>query len=632
VQNRAAQQASCEVLIFLEDAAMPMDDAAFDQLLLWVEQPEIGAVGGRVFNDDGTHASGAVALAMEETAGILFAGQREHSISRFGHSEWYRNVSAVGSACLAIARQRFAEAGGFSEDFEHSGGDVDLCLRLIAKGHRIVYNPLARFTGANVHDPLFQLTASDRARLEALVQERVGPRDPYFNSNLYRESSIPRLPTDEPDGSTIVGSSAPFVDAVLQRRSGPGVKPDSNGEDMRGLVSRFDFSSQDLIVSRSLQSIWNGPVEIRTVNWFIPDFHHASYGGIHTILRLANHLHVEHQVENRFCAVGHAEPAAVLAAIAAVFPALGQSTVHLVRNQQELDQAPLADVSVATFWTTAYTLLKFNKTKRKFYMIQDCEPLFYPASSTSGQVEATYRFGFYGLCNTPSLQQIYERDYGGQGIGFEPNVDPTIFHRSKKPKPKSGRPYRVFFYGRPNNTRNAFELGTVALRQLKSRMGDDVQIFSAGEQWLPADFGLEGVVENLGILPIEETAKLYRACDAGLVLMFTRHPSYLPFEFMACGCLVVTNVNYATQWLLQDGENCLLSEASAACIASTLERGLRDHALRLRITDAAAAMVAERHSAWERSLERVFTFMQDPEADESPIPLPAPNRLQCIAG
>ena len=106
---------------------------------------------------------------------------------------------------------------------------------------------------------------------------------------------------------------------------------------------------------------------------------------------------------------------------------------------------------------------------------------------------------------------------------------------------------------------------------MKHRLGANVRIVAAGASWDPGDHELKGVVENLGLLSYTQTADLYRTCDAGLVLMFTRHPSYLPLELMASGCLVVTNRNPATQWLLRDRENCLLAQSSATCLAAALE-------------------------------------------------------------
>ncbi len=60
----------------------------------------------------------------------------------------------------------------------------------------------------------------------------------------------------------------------------------------------------------------------------------------------------------------------------------------------KLDDLPASDVAICTFWVSAYFLLKFNKTKRKYYFIQDYEPLFYPGGATFALAESTYRFGF----------------------------------------------------------------------------------------------------------------------------------------------------------------------------------------------------------------------------------------------
>ena len=40
--------------------------------------------------------------------------------------------------------------------------------------------------------------------------------------------------------------------------------------------------------------------EIRSVLWFLPYFHHVYFGGVHTLLRFADHFARKHGVENRF--------------------------------------------------------------------------------------------------------------------------------------------------------------------------------------------------------------------------------------------------------------------------------------------------------------------------------------------
>ncbi len=136
---------------------------------------------------------------------------------------------------------------------------------------------------------------------------------------------------------------------------------------------------------------------------------------------------------------------------------------------------------------------------------------------------------------------------------------------------------RVFFYGRPKTARNAFGLGLAALGRLKENFGGRVEVICAGENWNPAQFGLAGKVRNLGVLgSLDEVAELYRSCDIGLVFMFSKHPSYQPFEFMASGMATVSNINPATAWLLRDGENCLLTPPLPTPTAERLGRLVED--------------------------------------------------------
>jgi len=375
------------------------------------------------------------------------------------------------------------------------------------------------------------------------------------------------------------------------------------------LVEQFDFSEEDLVASNKVQSGHAGDLKIKNVTWFIPDFQHAYYGGMHTILRFADFMTREFGVTNQFAVVGTFDTNELAAKITEAFPALKDAKVCRVDIKGNMNVLAPTDASIATLWSTAYASLKFNDVKRKFYFIQDYEPLFYPAGSTQAQVEATYKFGFYGLCNTLPLRQIYQEQYQGQATSFNPCVDTNVFNATNRADHQQVEPWKVFFYARPEHPRNGFELGAAALRKLKHRLGDHVQIFSAGDSWDPKSYGLQGVVDNLGLIPYEKTGQLYRSCDAGLVMMFTRHPSYLPFEMMACGCSVVSNRNPWTEWFLKDGQNCYLSEASATSIADTLEEVLSNDALRNRLSLQAIQNITENFSNWDAEFQKLLNWM-----------------------
>ena len=370
-----------------------------------------------------------------------------------------------------------------------------------------------------------------------------------------------------------------------------------------------DFSMEDIVCSQISNNI--SSTNYYSANWYLPGFHNAFYGGVMTILRFASYMVDNEKVHQRFLICGDEDADRLRDSIINAFPSLRESEILILNSAESIDSIPPSDFSFATLWTTAYVLLKVNNTNLKFYFIQDFEPLFYPAGSTYAQVEATYRFGFYGITNTISLREIYESDYGGQGVHFTPCIDPSIFYpidpKLKQRNPES--PKRIFFYGRPNHPRNAFELATSAMRLVKSKYGSNVEILSAGANWDPQDYGLEGIVQNLGLLSYEGTGDLYRSCDIGLSMMMTKHPSYLPFEMMACGVLVISNINSSTKWFLRDRENCLITYASASCIFETIKEAIEKSEEMDNIKQNAILRIQEKHSNWSIEFQNIYNFI-----------------------
>jgi O-antigen biosynthesis protein len=368
-----------------------------------------------------------------------------------------------------------------------------------------------------------------------------------------------------------------------------------------------DFDATDVVLAENLKLIERyrrgDPFEPRTVIWFLPFFHHAYFGGTQTLLRFAEYFARVHGVENHFHCydVGPAPVGGMKAKVAQAFPVLADAT--FTSAVVDLDDLPPCDAAIATLWSSAYQALHLRGARSKFYFVQDNEPQFYAAGTGSALAEETYRFGLPGIVNTPGLADVY-RSYGNPAVSFIPAVDLERYHPASEPR-EPDAPTRVFFYARPSTPRNSFGIGIAALTALKDAYGDRVEIVCAGENWNPAQFGLAGRIRNLGVLAsLDEVAALYRSCDIGLVFMHTKHPSYQPFEFMASGMATVSNVNPATQWLLRDGENCLLTPPLPTPTADRLGRLVDDLELRARISRAGLE-VARRHR-WDEQIERVW--------------------------
>src|SRR5207244_10017330 len=132
------------------------------------------------------------------------------------------------------------------------------------------------------------------------------------------------------------------------------------------------------------------------------------YGGVHTILRFADYFRSAHLVRNTFVMVARDPMETVKAAIGRAFPELAaDSVVTKVTTMSQAATLQPCDAAAATLWKTAYPLLAFNRTRRKFYFLQDYEAAFYPAGSTSALAEASYQLGFFGICNTMALRDKY---------------------------------------------------------------------------------------------------------------------------------------------------------------------------------------------------------------------------------
>lgn len=381
-------------------------------------------------------------------------------------------------------------------------------------------------------------------------------------------------------------------------------------DDALQLAQVIDCSPEDLKRQQQHPERVAEVVSDRVCNWYLPSFDNPFYGGIMTILRLADYLYRTHGIKQRFLICGSAQKDEVRANLIRAFEQLAHAEVLILDSTEAIINIPASDYSIATLWTTAYVLVGVRNTGYKFYMIQDFEPAFYPAGSTYAQAELTYRFGFYGIANTQSIKEIYENNYGGTAVVLKPNIDKTVFYPSREERPAT--PKRMFYYARPGTPRNGFELAAAALKKVKAKHGESIDIVCAGAGWNPADFGLNDVVRTVGMLPYAETGELYRSCHVGFVMMMTKHPSYLPFELMACGSLVVTNHNEANTWLLKDGKNCLLSLPTASCLAETLSFALENYEALGSVRKHAAESILTEYGEWDKSFSSVGDFIFQP--------------------
>lgn len=372
--------------------------------------------------------------------------------------------------------------------------------------------------------------------------------------------------------------------------------------------SLFQITTDDIVASKEAT---NGkvPKKIKSATWFVPYFSHFAFGGIQTIFRFIEKLSIE-GVENRI--VIYDNPAmdveGLKKEIEHYFPQLKNYQIIIFDEDKDkgLRNLPASDIAFCTLWVSAYLLLRFNKTKRKYYFIQDYEPFFYVAGSTFALAESTYRFGFRGIVNTPGLLAAVNQRHGLEGISFIPAVNQELYY----PDPgRDNQKVRIFFYARPMNPRNSFCLGVTTIKMLLDKYGDKIEVIAAGSEWNEAEYGLKGRIINRGLIAsIEEVAALYRSCDIGFAYMLNKHPSYQMLEYAASGVATVMNYNEDHLWLYRDGENCLLSEPSPAAMAEKISLLIDDPALRNKLVDGARESLGY---TWQQQTEMIWNDIKN---------------------
>ena len=146
-----------------------------------VQRPEVGAVGARLINPNGTIEHAGLVLGVNGIAQSAFHGfPAEHpGVNR--QLRMTRNYSAVSGACLLMRREVFQEIGGFDETLSDE----------FAADRSLSQNAARRLSDC-LHPACKALLGSARSReadctSEAIMRQRwsdVLEQDPYYNPNL----------------------------------------------------------------------------------------------------------------------------------------------------------------------------------------------------------------------------------------------------------------------------------------------------------------------------------------------------------------------------------------------------------------------------------------------------------------
>ena len=141
--NLLAAQAQGEYLLFLQDSAAALQDDWLDVLMAHAQRAEVGAVGPRLLNADGSLRGGLMVLGLDGSVGAAFRGLAIDDPGYFGRALVEQRVSAIASGVLLTRRATFAALGGFVASHQPDAAAADYCLRLAALGLKALWTPHA---------------------------------------------------------------------------------------------------------------------------------------------------------------------------------------------------------------------------------------------------------------------------------------------------------------------------------------------------------------------------------------------------------------------------------------------------------------------------------------------------------
>ena len=147
LNNCGVRNSSAEFILLMNNDVNVIKSGWLEEMVSHGIQPGVGAVGARLLYPDNRVQQGGVILGagVHGVAEVAHRGIAQRDPGYFFRAILAQELSAVGAACMLVRREVYLEVGGFEEEhLKVAFNDIDFCLKLRARGYRIVYAPEAQ--------------------------------------------------------------------------------------------------------------------------------------------------------------------------------------------------------------------------------------------------------------------------------------------------------------------------------------------------------------------------------------------------------------------------------------------------------------------------------------------------------
>ena len=194
LNNSAVEQAGGEIIGLLNNDVEVISPDWLSEMVSLALQPEVGAVGAKLWYPGDTVQHAGVVLGIGGVAGHVHKHLAKKQSGYMCRAQLIQGFSALTAACIVIRKTTYQEVNGLNEkNLQVAFNDVDFCLRLREAGYRNVWTPYAELYHHESATRGLEDTPKKQLRFQNEVHymtERWGNlllNDPAYSPNLTLE-------------------------------------------------------------------------------------------------------------------------------------------------------------------------------------------------------------------------------------------------------------------------------------------------------------------------------------------------------------------------------------------------------------------------------------------------------------
>jgi GT2 family glycosyltransferase len=137
--NLGALRASGDVLLFLNDDMEAESPGVVEQLIAPLREEGVGATGAKLLFESSRIQHAGLIYGSGTITHSYYRAAHPAALGAYGELFGNREVTALTGACVAVRREVFEAAGGFTEELPVNYNDVDFSLKVRHLGLRLVW-------------------------------------------------------------------------------------------------------------------------------------------------------------------------------------------------------------------------------------------------------------------------------------------------------------------------------------------------------------------------------------------------------------------------------------------------------------------------------------------------------------